>query len=398
VGAGGVPRAGYRADRNNLAPRVGLAWMPRPGWAVRAGYGVFYDAGMMVVNSSFYFNPPVFNVRIAFPTPTSLLTLANPFATAFTAAPSPNILSADATTAYMQHWSLGVERRLSTATSAALSYVASKGTRLIRSRDLNQPRPASGPVAARRPNPAYGGIFFAETGGNSVFHSMQAILDRRLTGAVSLVAAWTWSKSIDDTSAFLGTKPDKNFPQDSLNYHAERGLSSFDMSHRFTAALVAQSPFRHWAVRAAGLRLIAAAQAGQPFTPILRFDNSNTGNTGGIFGSDRPNLIGDPRLEERGPARWFNTAAFAVAPPFTFGSAGRNIVRGPGLFTVDAGLSRRFALNERWRLVVDAQVFNLANRAQFDLPERFADEPAAFGRIFSAKASRQVQIALRVEF
>ncbi|MCC6537408.1 MAG: TonB-dependent receptor, partial [Bryobacterales bacterium] len=79
VGTGGFSRSGLRADRNNFAPRLGLAWTPRDGWVVRAGYGVYYDANMLVINSSLYFNPPLFTIRAFFPTATSLITLTDPF-------------------------------------------------------------------------------------------------------------------------------------------------------------------------------------------------------------------------------------------------------------------------------------------------------------------------------
>ncbi|MFN7923902.1 MAG: TonB-dependent receptor [Bryobacteraceae bacterium] len=393
VGRNGVPRAGLRPDRNNFAPRVGFAWTPGAGWVVRGGYGVFFDSGMFVVNSSFYFNPPLFNVRVFFPTATSLLTLANPFPTngGITPPPSPNTLSPDITTAYMQNWNFTVERQVSRSATLTLAYAGSKGTHLIRSRDLNQPAPAAGVLALRRPNPAFGGVFFSESGGNSNFHSLQANLNRRLTRGWSLIASYTWSKSIDDTSAFLGTKPDKNFPQDSRNFRAERAQSSFDLRHRLAAASV-------WQWKGVEFRTILAAQTGQPFTPLLRFDNSNTGNSGSIFGNDRPDLLRNPRLSTRTPERWFDTAAFAIPRQFTFGSAGRNIVAGPGLVNLDAGVARTFRVHERWRLTLEAQAFNLSNTAHFDLPERYADEPSTFGRIFSAKSPRQVQLGLRIGF
>lgn len=132
--------------------------------------------------------------------------------------------------------------------------------------------------------------------------------------------------------------------------------------------------------------------------PLLRFDNSNTGNSGSIFGNDRPNLVGNPRLSTRTPERWFNTAAFAIPAPFTFGGAGRNIVDGPGLVNLDAGVSRRFRVSERFAVVGDVQVFNLSNTAHFDMPERYADEPSVFGRILSARPPRQVQLGLRLVF
>ncbi len=397
VGTAGVPRAGIPADRNNFAPRIGFAWSPAANLAVRGGYGIYHDSGMLVVNSSLYFNPPQFNVRVFFPTATSLLTLDDPFPArgGLTPPPSPNTLSPDLATSYLQHWSFSLEPRLGSSTTLRLAYAGSKGTRLVRSRDLNQPRPGPGPVGARRPNPAFSGVFFIERGGNSSFQSLQASLDRRLSRGFSLLAAYTWSKSIDEASAFLGTRPDKNFPQDSNNWRAERGRSSFDLRHRLSLAYTWAPGRRLGGVE---IRSITALQGGRPFTPLLRFDNSNTGNTGGIFGSDRPDLVGDTRQDRRSAERWFNTSAFAVPERFRFGSAGRNIVTGPSLFTFDVALARRFTLRESWKLAVEAQAFNLFNRANFDLPERYADEPASFGRIFSAQAPRQAQIALRLSF
>jgi len=143
---------------------------------------------------------------------------------------------------------------------------------------------------------------------------------------------------------------------------------------------------------------ILAANTGQPFTPILQFDNSNTGNTGGTAGSDRPNVVGNPNNGPRTPAEWFNTAAFSIPAPYTFGNAGRNILRAPGYLSLDASLARRFRLAESVELRLEAQTFNLTNRANFNLPEAFADDPASFGRILSAKAPRQIQFALRLSF
>src|SRR5262249_23525428 len=152
-----------------------------------------------------------------------------------------------------------------------------------------------------------------------------------------------------------------------------------DMRHRFTTAYV------YTIARNTEVQGIVTAQSGQPFTPLLRFDNSNTGNTGGVFGNDRPNVLRDPHLDRRSPDRWFDVSAFAVPRQYSFGSAGRNIVQGPGLFSFDVAVARRFTIRERLRLAGELQFFNLFNRAQFDLPERYADEPNTFGKIFSAK-------------
>jgi hypothetical protein len=292
-----------------------------------------------------------------------------------------------------------VHRQAGSLGVIGLAYAGSKGTHLVRARDLNQPRPGPGAVALRRPRPAYGGIFFVESGANSNYHSLQATFDRRLSRNFSLWAVYALSKSIDDTSAFLATKADKNFPQDSANLAAERALSSFDVHQRLTAAHVWRLPGDTVWLRHTELLGIVTAQSGQPFTPILRFDNSNTGNAGGgMFGSDRPDLLADPRLGGPSPERWFDTSAFRVPAQYAFGNAGRNIVRGPGLFSFDLALVRRIPLRERASLSLEAEAFNLLNNTRFDLPERFADERGAFGRIFSAKPPRQLQLAVRVTF
>src|SRR5260370_28170993 len=263
---------------------------------------------MLVVNSSLYLNPPYFNLQLTSPPATSLPAIDSPFASGIPAAPSPNTLSPDITTGYIQNWNFNVQHQVSASTVASIAYAGSKGTHLIRSRDLNQPPPRPGPVFTRRPYPQFGSIFFSESAGNSDFHALEASINRRLARNFSVLASYTFSKSIDDTSAFLGTLPAKNFPQDSSNYRAERALSSYAMLHRFTAPYAYHLPGRAWCVRNTEVRGIAVAQSGQPLTPILRTDNINTGNTGGIFGSDRPDLLRDPRLDHPTPARWFDTS------------------------------------------------------------------------------------------
>lgn len=401
VGTNGISRSGIRPDYTNFAPRMGFAYSPTPDIVIRGGYGIYYDGGMLTVNSAMYFNPPYFNIYVFFPSATSLLTLSNPFPLnrGFVPPASLSMVDPNLTTSYMQSWNLNIQRDLHRIGTFSIGYAASKGTHLIRSLDLNQPFPGPGPLSAREPYPAFSNIFFAESGADSEYQSLQVTFNRRLARGLSMLGTYTFSKSIDDTSAFLGTTGDKNFPQNSHDYHAEHGLSNFDTTNRMVMAFVYDLPFqsnralRHWESAA-----IITAQSGQPFTPILEFDNSNTGNVGGTFGSDRPNVVGDPYLANPTAQEWFNTAAFAIAPPYHFGDAGRNILRGPGLATVDLSLTRRFVLNERVALAVIAQAFNLVNRENLNTPNNFADNPATFGQIFSAKAPRQVQLALRLAF
>jgi hypothetical protein len=401
VGTDGLSRSGTQPAPHNFAPRVGFAWSPARDTVVRGGYGLYYDSGMFVVNSSLYFNPPFFTVSVLFPSDTSLITLANPFATANGVVPPAQLsfVSPSFVPSYTEHWNLNIQREVDHVGVFSAAYAASKGTHLPRSLDINQPlTPSPADLTTREPYPAYSNILMTESGGDSEYQSLQLTFNRRMGHGLSMLAAYTFSKSIDDTSAFLPTTPDQNFPQDSHNYHLERALSSYDMPNRLTVALVYQIPGSTRWTRGFELSGIVTAQSGQAFTPMLSTDNSNTGNTGGSFGVDRPNVVGNPALANPSPQEWFNVNAFAIPPQYTWGNAGRNILRGPGLFTADFSLRRIFALAEKLRLVAEVQGFNTMNRANFNLPEAFADQPATFGKILSAKDPRQIQMALRLQF
>jgi hypothetical protein len=399
VGSGGVPRSGVDSDSNNFAPRVGVSWAAPGGWVVRSGYGWFYDAGMLMVSTSYYYNPPYFTMRVYFPSAAGLISINDPFPTAGGMAPPPslNTLNPDFAAASVQQWNLGVERRLAGGT-VSMTYAGSKGTKLVRSRDLNQAPPGPGEVGARRPYPQYGSIFYVESAANSGYEALQVNYIRHLSNRVSARAAYTWGKSIDNTSAFLGTRADKNFPQNSYDYRAERGVSSFDVRQRVSAAAVWQAPGRRWWWRDTEFRGMLTAQTAPPLTSILRFDNSNSGNTGGSFGSDRPDALRSPLLAEPAVERWFDTAALPVAPRYTFGNAGRNILRGSSVVQMDVGVARQIPLGERARIWVECQAFNLFNTPSFDLPQRFADEPGSFGKVYSARAPRQIQLVARIEW
>jgi hypothetical protein len=400
VGTNGISRSGIRPDYNNFAPRLGFAWNPKKDLVIRGGYGLFYDSGMFVVNSALYYNPPYFTIRVFFPSATSLLTLQNPFPTNSGVTPPASLstLSPDMVTPYLQDWNFTIQQAVEKVGTFTAAYAGSKGTHLIRSLDLNQPAPGPGPVDARRPYQGFSNIFYAESGADSEFQSLQFSFNRTLRKGLSILANYMFSKSMDDTSAFLGTLSDKNFPQNSHDYHAEHALSSFDEPNYVTVALLYQLPWRNRWTRNTEVRSILTARSGQPFTPLVAADNSNTGNTGGTFGSDRPNVVHTPQLANPGPQEWFDTSAFVVAPQYTFGNAGRNILRAPGSATLDFELARRFVLTERYSMTFEAQAFNMLNRTNFDLPQLYVDDPANFGRIFSANAPRQLQFALRLGF
>jgi len=394
VGTNEISRSGTHGWAPGYNPRVGFAWSPMNHTVIRGGYGIYYDPGMFDVNSSLYFNPPFFTVSVYGGT-----TLSDPFAATNGFAPPAalSFISPDFKPSYTQHWNFNIQQEVDRVGVFSIAYAGAKGTDLPRSLDINQPLPSANPIA---PYPTYSNMDEIESGGNSEYQSLQASLKRRLANGLAVLASYTRSKSIDDTSAFLPTSPDQNFPQDSHDYRLNRGLSSYDVPNLTTVGLVYDIPSAWRWARGFQLSAIIAAESGQPFTPVLDADNSNTGN-GGIptnFGLDRPNVLFNPVLSNPTPQEWFNVHAFAIPPQYTWGDAGRNILRGPNLRTADLSLRRTFVLRERLRLTAEAQAFNTLNRANFNLPSAIADNPLTFGEISSAKDPRQIQFALRLGF
>jgi Carboxypeptidase regulatory-like domain/TonB dependent receptor len=397
VGENGVPRAGVTTDTVNLAPRVGVAWALDSGrrLMLRAGYGVFYDSGTLIENSALYFNPPYFALTVFVPG-AEPPTAANPFpeSGAFVPPASVNTLAREWRTAYAQQGSLGVDGRVG-GTDVTVRWVGAWGANLVRKRNLNQPLPAPGPVDERRPIPGYGDVLLVEPEAASLYHALQVRAERSAWHGLWLRAAWTWGKSIDDQSAFLASEGNDNTPQNSRAPEAERGLSDFDVRHRLVAAAIWQIPAmgqsvwgRDWLVSA-----LFTAQTGRPFTPRVSFDNSNTGNLGGQFGYDRPNEVaaGTPGAVE------YDGRAFLIAPPFTFGNAGRNILIGPAFVSLDTAVVRTVRVGARQRLEVRAEIYNVLNHTNPGLPGSFVDRPT-FGTSVAAAPGRMAQLAARWMF
>jgi hypothetical protein len=129
---------------------------------------------------------------------------------------------------------------------------------------------------------------------------------------------------------------------------------------------------------------------------------SGVDNSRSAVNLDRADLVGDPFLPTDRPRaelidRYFNTSAFTVNALGTFGTSGRNIIRGPGDATVDAGISKNFMLSERMRLQFRSEFFNFFNRVNLGNPNTNASA-AQFGRITGAGSPRVIQFALKLNF
>jgi len=222
---------------------------------------------------------------------------------------------------------------------------------------------------------------------------------------LSFLLSYTYGKSIDNTPGTpYNVTPSRSSAMDPRNLRLERGLSGFDLRHRFVFSPVYELPFGKgrrylssnrylgWVVGGWEASGILTLQSGRPFTALVSTDVSNVlGNV------DRPNLVGDATAGPKPVLQGINVRAFRWVTPGTFGNEGRNVLIGPGWKTVDFMLSRVFTVTERLSIQFRAESFNIANHPNFDLPSQTFGVPG-FGSITSAQAPRQNQFALKARF
>jgi hypothetical protein len=415
VGQGNMPRSGFESDRNNFAPRIGIAWSPGTGnrLVIRTGYGIFYDQSSLAPGEGLYFNKPYYDFKLYFPLPGMPLTVNDPFPSDYPLAIPGSSLGFDRhlRTSYLQHWNLSLEYQFRSSSLLELAYVGSKGSKILSARDINQSRP-SPQQPNPRPDPRFADITFEESRGDSSYHSFQTSLRQRLQAGFSALVSYTFGKSLDDNSTFFSSTGDSNFPQNSANPGAEKGRSNFDVRHRFSAGYSYDLPIGRgrrfaggsgfWSSALGGWSThgIVTLQSGRPFTVALppEVDNSNTGMASLGFGAnDRPNRLAFGELRDPQPERWFDTSAFSYSTYGSFGNSGRNILDGPGYNEVSLSLIKDSLIQEGLTIQFRTEFFNAFNHANFDLPNIFFGTPS-FGSISSAHHPRRIQFGLKLIF
>jgi len=384
----------YRNDYNNFAPRLGFAYSPFGGskTVMRGAYGIFYQIDDLCF-CGYYTNAP-FAVSQRF-TDANGITLADPWRASAGGALSMPAIDPNIATQYYQQWSYGIQHELPAAIVVDLTYQGKRGLKLTRTRDINQPldRTATTPV---RPFPLFGRTSYEENSASSIYHGLNTRIEKRNASGQSFLLSHTYGKMIDDSTGS---------PQDSYNLKLERALSSDDVRHRFNLSYILPMPFgngRRIGSSATGIaeELISGwelsgnirANSGSPYSPTWSIDVSRTGNTW-----DRANLVGDPKKENPTPQQWWNPAAFATPAARTFGTAGRNILTGPGSQTVDLAILKKIMFKESQQVQMRFEFFNLLNHANYAIPVSTANS-SAFGSISSAGAAREIQIGLKYLF
>jgi hypothetical protein len=416
--AAGLDRSLATKDLNNFAPRFGFAFdlFGNQKTVMRGGYGIFFNSAsfnsftLQSLAAPFYNDTNANNFTLP-NTPAPITTiLSNPMLS------TPGFFAYDINfrTPYFQQWNFGLQRLLARDLLVEAQYLGSKGTKLYTNIFYNVPDPAvpsptTPSIAARSRFPNLGSNTLQASAGKSNYHALVLRTEKRLSSGLMVMGSYTFSKSIDLDS--LGASvATSNLDQRNIK-DLERARSSFDARHRFVASFSYDLPLK-FKNRALSALLgnwqaggIITQQSGLPFTVNITTDRANNGLL-----NQRPNLVGDPNLpgNQRTPERWFNTAAFAVQPLGTLGTAGRNIVEGPGTNIVDFSLLKNIPVHDRHRLQFRAEFFNIFNHANFDVPGRLctvtttptgiACGATGFGNITAARDPRILQFGLKYIF
>ena len=412
AGQNGYSASILDTQTHDFSPRIGLAYRADDKTVVRAAYGLFYfnEVGAGGSTRLFINNPfaaqyavscgataPCLSTSIGIPNVPSANNLpTNVYQ------PIPNL------TPNVQQWNFTVERQLGASLVARVGYVGTRGTHLNLNLDENVAVPGPGAVPARRPYPSVAAISAWEPRGPSSYNGLQASLEKRFTSGVSFLAAYTYSRSLDEGAGGNSSTGESRINiQNPRNLSADYGLSNFNYGQRFTLSSVYQMPFgkgRKFLSNAGGLTdalvggwqisSIVTAQSGAPFSVSLSTPTANTGTF------TRPNRICNGNLPSSKQTinAFYDTSCFVTPALNTFGNAGRNILIGPGLGTWDLGADKDFALTERFALQFRSEFFNVLNRANFGLPNGSIGS-AAQGTITTVITNaRQIQFALRLHW
>ncbi len=413
--------------RKNFSPRFGFAWDPTGSGrtSLRGGYALIFNTNnqqnLIVTVTNPPATPRVSIVNPTFPNPPFERGLGNTIRPVEWNIRNP----------YVQTWNVNLQHQLPASIVVTLGYAGSRGIHLLRSNDVNIVEPVRQPdgtlvfpAGAPRRNPAFTTIELKSSDGNSWYHAGILEVRKRLGRDLQLQSSYTFSRNIDTTQASTffsdATNGTTSAMPEFAGFHYNKGLSDFHAKHNWVTNF-------HWSLplfrSATGLRRAALAgwqlagitnvRSGSPLTAFVSGNRSRSGwfpSLGPGLGQDRPSLA--PGFTHQSavtgdPARWFNPAAFVLAPAGQLGTLGRGTFIGPNLRTVDLSLLKNFDIprwGEQARLQFRAEVFNLFNRANFAPPNPLAISTTAgpigtFGAVRSTiTTARQIQLALRLQF
>lgn len=404
--SGVLARALLEADRDNIAPRVGLAFRLDRQTVLRASYGVFHphEVYQQIAGELGSQPPYAFTVQHT-AEGRNFIDLSDPFSQVYVA-DIPNTYAVDPhfRLQTVQNWNVSVQRSLGRLFFVSAGYAGSRGTGLELLRAPNRYEEGR----QRIENAAQ--FLYLSSGASSVFHGLQVMALRRMRSGFSFAGQYEFGKSLDNAASIAGGP--RTVAQNDDDLRSERGRSSFDVRHRASLRWTWEMPFgsRHRWLREPGLfnSLLGnwyvtgnfSAGSGRPFTARVLGNQINNSRSGS-FASERSSATGqspDLPSSQRTSTRFFNTEAFRLPEPGSFGNTGRNTITGPGSWTVNVSLHRTLALKgDSLRLLLSVQARNVLNHVNYTSIDTVVNS-RGFGRVTSAGPMRTLQVNLRLLF
>jgi len=427
--SGSLPPSLVRPDYNNFAPRVGFAWKPFSKTVVRGGYGINYNTGAFSgIVQQLAFQPPFSTTSTNIQSAPGELTLQQGFPTVSASGITNNYaVNPNYRMGYVQIRNLDIQQQIRPTLLLNLDYTGTKGTDL----DILE---APNRTATGIRIPGVQAFTYENAVADSAANAASVRLRKRLSKGFSIGGIYTFSKSIDNASSIgagatssgsiaglggggtgaagagpIASSGAASVAQNPFDLAAERGLSSFNQTHRFTADYLWELPFGHekpWLSGNSPLRAIFGdwqwsgdwtIASGLPFTPRLLGNPADVNR--GTNGTLRPDLVPGESIQLPNPsiAEWFNIEAFVTPPSGQYGDARRNSIIGPGTHVFDMAFTKIFPIKESKVLEFRAQATNIFNMPQYATIDSVVNSPT-FGRVTAVGAMRQFTMTSRFRF
>jgi outer membrane receptor protein involved in Fe transport len=392
-------------------PRLGVAYRLTDKLIVRSGYGAYANEPVYAVIESFGTNPRPNAERLTFLSDATipLLTFTNPYNPQTAGGGLPNATGSQRVLpqAMTHSWGLTLQYEVTPRTVFEIGYQGSQGVHEPNVVEFNDARPGTGPRQQRRPYPGFQTIRLTTADGTNTTHGMQLRFEHKPgREGLSTLLAYTWMRAIDTVGGRLGIPGDPATRSRNVSLGRERGRGEGDIPSRLALTLGYEFPFGPgkpfltdsvlgkvaggWTIYSA-----LALQSGPFVTAVIPTDRLDVGSTA----SSRPDRVRDPNLSssERTAQRWFDTTAFALPAAFTYGNAGRSIIKADGIANLDLAVLRFFKVSESTRFELRFEAFNAANHTNFAIPGT-SFGTSTFGVVGSALDSREIQIGIKFHY